>query len=298
MLPGILRRTHYMEGMAPILACKCIMTIFRTDSILGPILTLWWLKNVTKLGFPAFWNQRMEWNSMNRPCVRITFRTDEILVMVWWFPTFGAFFTKWSNLGVLGIFWRTHGRDGRMFRACSKQSDYLQGGGKNGWRSKCILMQSEYFQVYTNYNPNIRGTFQRHSKYSDQFWCTLRMPSEHPECTSNRLKCTWKAPVCTCDSNWYSSSNPTRIVLHLKWIRDILTLLHFKDCYHLPTTVDLHSGCDIECSRIILSTCVYKTGSYNSKDIISQIFDFLEFPSEHGLNICILVDSVHVWRGL
>ena len=46
MLPGILRRTHYIEGMAPILACKCIMTIFRTASI----LTLWWLKKRNKIG--------------------------------------------------------------------------------------------------------------------------------------------------------------------------------------------------------------------------------------------------------
>ena len=57
-----------------------------------------------------------------------------------------------------------------------------------------------------------------------------------------RGKCFHLMTSSCCNSQWHSSNNPTMTALHLKLIRDILTLFesHSKCSYHLPPTFDLH----------------------------------------------------------
>ena len=131
-LPGISWRTHGGNGLK---FCKLMyLDHLQNWLVLGHglltfvILALFWLSETGQIwGFGAFPGERMEgmaWN-MLCCCILTTFRTDCIMVTVWWF-----FFKFWCYFDLVkgvkfGFFWKTHWGNGLKF---------------------CMLMYPDYFQ--------------------------------------------------------------------------------------------------------------------------------------------------------
>ena len=113
---------------------------------------------------------------------------------------------------------------------------------------KCIPTA---FQLHSNCVLNIRMTFQQHLKCSnrilDDSWA--RQHNNLPNCTwvTFQQRGTWIwGNIC--------AANPTALVLHLKYILNLLAAFqqYSKYSYCVPTTFELHSGANAqEYARII-----------------------------------------------
>ena len=115
-------------------------------------------------------------------------------------------------------------------------------------KRKCIPTA---FQLHSNCVLNIRMTFQQHLKRSnrilDDSWA--RQHNNLPNCHVSYVPTTWNV-----DLGQYSCSNPTALVLHLKYILNLLATFqqYSKYSYCVPTTFELHSGANAqEYARII-----------------------------------------------
>ena len=112
-----------------------------------------------------------------------------------WIPIIFLYSTCIPNF--LSTFWRSSRYSCWFFSGRPECFAHIQNIHCNGGSGQieCILTAIRIFEVYYNFNRNVREEFLEHLKDTDHFQCATQvakhsdLPLGLPECTSNRLKC-------------------------------------------------------------------------------------------------------------